>query len=75
MYKLGSISPIIAKTKDEALEYLESHGITIECPKSIADTYKISLTSTTYFFKRKFIKLTWTFEEAIKLANEILDEG
>lgn len=74
MYKLGSISPMILKTKEEALEWLESHGIEIQCPKSIADTYTIHVISTTYFNKRKYIDQTWTFEEALKIATKILDE-
>ena len=74
MYKLGSKNPIIAKTKEEALEMLESHGILIQCPKSIADTYTINSKSTTYFHRIKYIAQTWTFDEALKIATKILDE-
>lgn len=74
MYKLGSVNPIIAETKEEALETLESLGILIQCPKSIADTYTIDLKSTTYFYRRKYVAQTWTFEEALEIANKILDE-
>ncbi len=74
MYKLGSVNPIIAETKEKALETLESHGILIQCPKSIADTYTIHLKSTTYFYRRNYVAQTWTFEEALEIANKILDE-
>lgn len=74
MYKINLRTPFITKTKKEALETLASHGIEIECPKSIADTYKIELTSSTYFYRRKYLCQTWTFEEALKIANQILDE-
>lgn len=74
MYKINFRTPFIAKTKKEALETLASHGIEIECPISIAGTYIIELTSSTYFYRRKYISQTWTFEEALKIANQILDE-
>lgn len=74
MYKLGSVNPIIAKTKEEAIEILESLGIRIQCPKSIADTYTIHLTSTTYFYRQKYIAQAWTFDEVLKIASKILDE-
>lgn len=75
MYKiyLNPINPTIVKTKEEAIEILGSQGIQIQCPKSIADTYTIYLQSTTYFYERKIIGLTWTFEEALEIANRILN--
>lgn len=73
MYKLGTVNPIILKNKKQVLETLESLGITIECPKSKTDTYRISL--TTYCYKRNYIAQTWTFDEALNIATKILYES
>lgn len=67
MYKLNLCRPYEAQTQEEAIELLANQYIEITRPAHKFDFYRVSNHGA-------FVAMADTFEEAVDIANAILDE-